>query len=129
MKNRKLTVLCAVTMIIWGVWIGNPWWATFPSSTAYDWMARLAPEYLWGWGIGLLGLCQLVVALRSRHESLHIAAAIGGMFVWFLIAVAFGLGNWRSTAVIVYSFVAAVQALIYIDDLILLQRHRNGWVT
>lgn len=112
--SHKLEVLCAVQAIMWGFWIGNPWWQSFAVSQAYVWMNALAPEWIWGWGVGLLGLAQLIAVWRRRLRWRY-ALALLGIFVWILIAVAFALGNWRSTAMLNSSFFALAQALNYVE--------------
>ncbi len=80
MTSKRLEILCAIEAIIWGFWLGNPWWDTFTIATSYVWMANLMPEWIWGWSVGLLGVGQLIVALWGRSVLLHSGMALINIF-------------------------------------------------
>jgi hypothetical protein len=125
-KYRIFEIVVAMEAILWGLWIGNPHWDAFSTSSAYTWMEHLAPEWLWGYGIMALGVVQLIAVLWLRSIKLRTLMALLGIFTWMMVVVAFGLGNWQSTAVVVYSVFAIIQAIIYTDGLVVLQRRKNG---
>jgi hypothetical protein len=125
MSGHRLEVLVAGQAIIWGTWIGNPWWAAFPSSTAYNWMTTLMPEWIWGYSMVMIGIGQLL-SLCLGSTRFRLAVNLLALFAWILITTAFALGNWRSTATCSSVFFAVAQALLYIDSITTWQRRRNG---
>lgn len=123
---RWLTILCGAETLLWGFWLGAPWWEVFPVSEAFHWMAGFAPEWLWGLFMMGLGSTQLYFAIHWRQPRARAALALLSMLCWTLIVLAFALGNWRSTATPAYLFFVAAQALIYVDAMTVWLRRANG---
>ena len=96
--SKRLEFLCGLQAVLWGIWIFNPWWDSFPASTAYRFMAQLAPEALWGLIVLALGLAQWLAALTGRLLPIRRAIAVSAIFVWVTITLSFAFGNVRSTA-------------------------------
>lgn len=110
----RLEFLCAVFAIWWGIWVANPWWDAFATSTSFAWMARIAPEYVWGLLMLGAGALQLLICFTQQPE-LHIGVSILNLAVWLLVDVALAKGNWHSTAVVIYTFFVMLQTLLYVD--------------
>ena len=112
--GRKLELLSALAAILWGFWILNPAWDTFPTSLAFRMMARIASEEIWGEAVLLLGLAQLVVILRFGKRTRRVFAFIS-IFTWVTISTFFFIGNFSSTAGPTYSVIAMIATLAYIE--------------
>lgn len=97
--------LSALALIGWGFWLLAPWWETFNSSPSFQAMAYVAPEWVWGATVAILGLCQMA-AFVGEHRNVRIATALGGVFIWSSVSLMFGLGNIASTGAIAYALFA-----------------------
>ena len=42
--GRNLELFSAIAAVLWGLWVGNPFWDTFQTSTVFQLMAQLASE-------------------------------------------------------------------------------------
>ena len=127
MNDRKLEIICALGAIWWGIWVGNTWWETFTLAAAYTWMMQIAPEWFWGAGVGLIGILQLSMVLWNRCLLWRVAMALVSIFTWLLVTLAFVLGNWHTTGVVMYGMLTLIQTFIYIDNLTIWQCQRNGY--
>lgn len=97
---RPIEFMSGLAMALWGLWLLIPW-VTF-STPAYAFMYNLAPEWIWGAAMLVLGATQLSYVLlgniQHRKWSMQIAT-----LVWLFIAVNFAIARIESTAVPIYS--------------------------
>ncbi len=128
LHRKYLEFIPALFNLLWGFWIGNTWWAAFASSSAFSMMNKLAPEWVWGWSVGLVGLFQSV-ALFTNRLKLRLVAAFFSVFTLVSMSVLFGFGNYRSTAVINYAMFAFCAWLGYTEILsnIKEERGKTAW--
>jgi len=112
LHRKYLEFIPALFNLLWGFWIGNTWWVSFASSSAFSMMNKLAPEWIWGTGVGIVGLFQLA-ALFIGKLKLRMWAALLSVFTLTSMSILFGAGNFKSTAVINYAVLALCSWLGY----------------
>jgi hypothetical protein len=95
--NTAAIVIMGVYTMLWGLWIGNPFWKVFPESPQYRWMAEVMPEMAWGIIAFVVGAIMCYGVIRDSFHSLSIGSFIGASY-WGLIATGYYIGDWRDTA-------------------------------
>jgi hypothetical protein len=116
--DTRVELVMGFTAILWGVWIGKPWFDTFSSSLTFSKMAQIASEWQWGVLVGGFGLLQCSVVFFWKFLSKYVA--IGGVFLWLSISFLLGISNINSTSWTAYFIYAILNFLIFIE------RTRNG---
>jgi hypothetical protein len=111
--NTAATIILAIFTLVWGVWIGNPFWSLFDTSSVYNTMAFL-PEYFWGGVAALCGAGMIWGVLRNSYNSLKMSSVIG-FYHWIAITVLFFLGDWRGTGGITALLIASYCGFIYLN--------------
>jgi hypothetical protein len=118
-RKRVLEFIPALFLLLWGFWVWNPWWEAFPSSTIYDMMARLAPEWMWGFVYMLVGAVQLILLFTTNPKKMKFRQWTS--FTSILIITSLTMftmtGNWRSTAGITYIVIAVCEWFAYTEIL------------
>jgi len=94
--NTSAILLLGVYTIVWGFWVGNPFWDVFTYSDLYRQMAVMAPEWVWGMVGMLTGGVTCWGVLRPSYYSLLTGAAVVGLF-WLMITFLYFFGAWQST--------------------------------
>lgn len=110
LRPRILELGGAAWAIVWGCWVGNPWWNVFPSSPTFRVMGLIAPEWLWGIAVAATGMGQLValynVSLRWRYRI-----SVTGFQLWTFVTLMFLLGNFSTTAVVTYGMMSTIAGI------------------
>lgn len=101
------------TAILWGLWLVNPYWDTFATTSLYVPMQHIAPEIVWGSIAIIAGGLVLVMLLQGHQLRLMLAMGILS-FVWTFIAATFITANIASTATPMYGTPAFFSAIIVI---------------
>jgi uncharacterized membrane protein HdeD (DUF308 family) len=104
-QKRELEFLPALYLLMWGMWVLNPWVNSFASSAAFTEMGQLAPEWLWGIVIMAIGLFQTIVVF-TENCKLRADAALLSMFTLFSMSMLVFYSNFASTAGITYLVIA-----------------------
>jgi hypothetical protein len=112
-RNRLLEYLIAIVTSAWGLWLLNPI-DSFSTSRAFDLMAKLAPESVWGATFGILGVILFTVAHCGGKQERR-GALIVTMFSWIMISVFYYVGNPAGTAFIPYFFIAMTALIAYTE--------------
>lgn len=112
-----LEISTSSVAVAWGFWLLLPN-DTYGSSSTYDLLARLAPEWMVGLAMLALGVLQTIALLRQWDAMLGRLALVG-FFMWTVITLAFLFGNPFATAFIVYGHVAMGNAILTV-------RYRNA---
>ena len=107
----KLELICAIEAILWGTWLLVPW-DMFSASKTFRFMNTIAPEWVWGLTVCLLGVCQLCGLLVKSYKTRRLAAVLS-IFTWTLVSIAVIAGNYQSTATIIYPVFVVMSILIY----------------
>lgn len=97
--------------IAWGAWLFNP--QIDFTRPAYAVLYTIAPQWAWGGMILALGVAQ-VIAIWQEDRQWRSRVALAQSGVWFVIALALGLYNIYSTALVSYFWIATFHLVIYI---------------
>lgn len=110
--NPTAIILLGVFTIIWGVWVGNPFWAVF-SSPLYSLMTFL-PEAVWGFISVVAGIVICHGAITRRVASLILGARVGGLF-WLVVSILYFIGDWVHTGGITALLLSIYSFFIYLN--------------
>ena len=55
----RLELVSALALVLFGLWMFNPWVDTFERYTNYAYLGAVAPEWAWGFGFMFFGLLDL----------------------------------------------------------------------
>lgn len=106
-NSAHLAGISGAGAFFWGLWILMPH-DTFPTSISYNVMASLAPEWVWGLVVMVVGAAQIATTLSTRGWKLRASANFATFVTWVFIATMFIVSNWLSTATVIYPLLAAV---------------------
>lgn len=112
--NTAAIVIMGVYTVLWGFWVGNPFWTTFNEGKQYDWLARVMPE--WGWGAIAVAVGGVMVfgVMRDSFRSLSAGSLIGACY-WGVIATGYYIGDWRDTAGLTKTMICLYCAFIFLN--------------
>lgn len=94
-------IMSGIAAVCWGLWLINPLFVTFDSSQTFYAMAMLAPEWMWGWAMLVIGFFQVESVIThslSRRKKTSLILSI----MWIFITAIFAYANVRSTAIAIY---------------------------
>lgn len=97
--------------ITWGLWLCNP--RIDFSRNAYQVLAVLAPQMVWGLMIAALGAFMLY-AIYSGKRRCRKYALFSLFVIWSIIAFGLGLANIYSTALTTYFWIAAIHGALWL---------------
>ena len=103
----------AVTAILWGLWVLNPWGDAFANNLSFALLIQFLPEWLYGviaLGLGVLKL----FALGSHRPCLRKQTTLCLALFWFLLSILIAFSRPASTGVVVYFVFAGSCALAYL---------------
>lgn len=103
--NKAAISIMAVFTLLWGVWVGNPWWSVFNQADIFNAMQFLAPEYVWGLGALAVGVTMLHGVIKMSYNSLRLGAQTGFYF-WLFASINFFIGDWKNTGGITLLMIA-----------------------
>lgn len=101
-------LLSGLLGFFWGLWLLNPAWDSFSSTVSFAAMAAIAPEEYWGAAIMVGGMFQMYVVLQGDFVP-RMAAALGAIGTWALIASMIAVSNFAATGTVVYSGITLIQ--------------------
>jgi len=116
LKNKILQLGEAVTLMLWGAWVGNTLFSVFPVSNVFHLMEQVASEEIWGVSIFLIGTLQLLF-LYTKYSKISCFLALLGMFTFIILSVFYAVGNWASTAAVMYFAMSMYSALAFTEAL------------
>lgn len=103
----------ALTVFLWGMWIANPHYDTFSTSTIFNTMSLLPmQEDAQGFIFMLFGLFQMI-GLFLNIVRLRRIAAFGIVLIWLFISTMFIISNPASTATVIYPMLALAAIWAY----------------
>lgn len=110
-EARVFEWICAAYNIGWGLWLCNP--AIDFGRPSYLVLAAVAPQWVWGSIIAALGIMQAIaIGRENRNWRRNVALTQSG--VWLVVALALGLYNVYSTALMSYFWIATLHIAIWI---------------
>lgn len=106
-------IMSGIAAIAWGVWLINPTLHTFQSSDTFATMRLIAPEWIWGVVMILVGFLQVESVLshkisRRKHTSFMLAV------MWIFITALFAHANIASTGIAIYGVFATATVWGYL---------------
>lgn len=111
--NSSVIHVVGIYTLVWGLWIGNPFWDVFDRASLYRLMSYF-PEYFWGTIAVVCGIAMIYGVIRHSYRSLVVGANIG-FYHWFIISVLYMGGDWKNTGGITALMIAIQCALLYIN--------------
>ena len=116
LMKKPLELVSAITLVIWGAWVGCPFFNAFQTSDTFHLMEKIAPEQVWGIVILLIGITKLII-MNTKYIKLRIAMSILIMFTFALLTTVYALGNWMSTAAPIYVALTILSWFSYMEIL------------
>lgn len=112
--NTAAIILLGLYTMLWGFWVGNPFWTVFGTAPIYNQMAKIAPE--WGWGLFAIG-CGLITAYGAWRPSYRALVTGSGTAFghWLLICILYFAGDWHNTGGITCLLLSTYAAFIYLN--------------
>lgn len=123
-KFKFSEYLMGFTTLMWGLWLLFPM-QTFASSTVFDLMGSIADENMVGSVMAILGGVWMILIHTGNHFHLRKYIVLIALFLWTVIDFIFILGNFASTATVVYTVIVIQIAEIYSEIVEELIRRRN----
>lgn len=111
MMRRIYELLIALTAIVWGGWLISPI-DTFGSTPTARVFHNIAPEWVWGVVMVATGTHLLLAIWRDKLTMRRLSLVMLSL-LWLAIWAIFVLGNWRSTATVIYLFWVILCAVSY----------------
>ena len=112
--NTAAVVLLGVYTILWGFWVGNPFWTVFTQAKLYSVLSGVAPEMFWGALAISVGLLTVHGAVRRSYRALVIGASVQGWH-WLMIGIFYLMGDWQNTGGITALIFAIYAAFVYLN--------------
>lgn len=112
--NPVIQVLLGSYTIVWGLWVGSPFWSVFSRAPIYSEMHRFAPEWAFGIMAVLAGGMVLRGAWRTSYQALSTGAIVGAMH-WITISVLYFSGDWRNTGGVTSLFIGLMMTYLYLN--------------
>jgi len=114
MKNKILQLGEAITLMLWGAWVGTSLFDAFSTAKVYDLLKAVASEEAWGIFTFLAGAIQLAF-LYTKYIRISCILSLVGMLVFIMLTVFYLHGNWASTAVPAYLAFSIYSALAFAE--------------
>ena len=106
-------LLLGLLGVIWGLWILNPFIDPFELEF-YNSFLCLAPGWVWGLGVFLIGLFTIIAAVCKHKYYFRATALLINIFLWSFIASRFLVAVYASTGFPVYFIVALTAVWLYL---------------
>ena len=116
MKTKIMQLGEAITLMLWGAWVGTTLFDAFVSAKVFYLMNQIASEIVWGTAIFVIGMLQMVF-LYTKHNFISSILSLLGMFAFIVITVFFALSNWASTATPMYFAFSIYSALAFSESM------------
>lgn len=111
--NPAAIILLGVFTVVWGFWVGNPFWNVFTHAALYSFM-QFIPEAVWGVVAVAAGVVISHGAFTRKVGSLILGAKVGGIF-WFVVSIMFFIGDWMNTGGITALLLCIYSMFIYLN--------------
>ncbi len=113
--RRKDVFILSLYTTLWGLWVANPYWDTFSKAGIYEKLKDLAPEWVWGLAVLVIGISMfLSFAINNWYPGISWSARIGTL-VWFVIFLFYISTDATSTAWITAFTITLLYALITVN--------------
>lgn len=106
-------IMSGIAAVSWGVWLINPALDTFITSYTFYTMAAVAPEWLWGTCMIVIGVAQVESVISHKLVRRKVSSLMLSI-MWMFISAVFLYANVASTAGVIYSVFAFFTAWSYL---------------
>ena len=103
--NRSAISIMGVFSILWGIWVGNPWWSVFDRAQVFSFMTVFFPEWAWGIIAIIVGLVMMYGVAKDSYHALK-NGALAGFYFWLFASINFFVGDWQNTGGITLLMIA-----------------------
>ena len=116
---EPLEISNAVVLLLWGLWVGSPFWNTFLAARSYELLAQITPdlkrsEMVWAALAITAGGLSLVSILFYLRRLRFLAISLSA-FIWLFVGVAFFISNPTTTGAPIFSFFALSNLFILVS--------------
>lgn len=111
--NLSLVALLGTFTVLWGFWVGNPFWNVFTRAPLYSVMSFF-PELGWGVAAFIAGLTILYGVWHPSYKAITRGLWTGSVY-WIGISVMFFMGDWQNTGGITAAALSLLFAFIWIN--------------
>lgn len=94
-NTAAISIMGAFTLL-WGFWVGNPFWTVFDQAQVFQFMTIIMPEWAWGILAFSVGLLMLWGVSKNSYRSLRLGS-LAGFYYWLFGACNFFVGDWQNT--------------------------------
>ena len=94
----------ALISVTWGLWVASPFWSAFSASSSFRVMAEIAPEWVWGAVMTVVGLLKIHSIVSQNYRLKRIAFTVS-LFVWSSIGISFILVSPYAVGTAIYSLI------------------------
>jgi len=112
--NPAAVILIGVYTVVWGFWVGNPFWTVFSHALLYGVLAQVAPEWFWGCLAIFCGSVTIYGAVKRNYKALVRGAAIAGWH-WTMISIFYFMGDPLNTGGITALALAFYAAYLFVN--------------
>lgn len=103
-NTAAISIMGAYTLL-WGLWVGNPWWTVFDTAQLFNFMTVIMPEWAWGTVAIIAGIAMLYGVAKDSYGALK-NGALSGFYFWLFASINFFLGDWQNTGGITLLMIA-----------------------
>jgi hypothetical protein len=122
--NHSAVILLGGFSVLWGVWVGNPFWNVFSEADIFHVIANYGGEYAWGLVAVVMGLVTIYGVIHPSYRSLTRGAYVM-FFQWLSVGLLFIAGNWEGLLGITCLFLAFYSGYIWLNMRV--NRNRFDW--
>lgn len=110
---EMVEIMSGVASFLWGIWLLNPVFDSFYSTPTFDTMAQIAPEWVWGAVMCIIGFAQIESTVLHRLNARKVTS-ITLATMWIFITTLFAYSNIASTATVIYATFAGFTIWSYL---------------
>jgi hypothetical protein len=77
-----------IISLVWGLWVLSPWWNAFDGQVAFAVMQQIAPEWVWGCVMTIVGVLKVATILSEQPKAKQYVFLVS-LFVWSCVAISF----------------------------------------
>jgi hypothetical protein len=117
--NPAAVIILGAYTVLWGIWVGNPFWGVFTHAKLYSMLAHFPPafipaEYFWGTIAIVCGCIIIYGAVRRGYKALIMGSSVA-FWHWLIIGIFYMVGDVFNTGGITALTFAFYAAYIYLN--------------
>lgn len=103
--NTAAISILGVFSVLWGIWVGNPFWSVFRQAEIFEVMAAVLPEWAWGSIAFVVGSIMIYGVKEQKYHALK-NGALAGFYFWLFASISFFAGDWKNTGGLTLAMIA-----------------------